>query len=286
VIIISRSDHGVLYLVATPIGNLSDISSRALETLRDVDFIAAEDTRVTRKLLEHFNIKKSLISYYKHNSRSSGEKIINRITGGDCCALVTDAGMPGISDPGEDLVRLCVDENIRIIAIPGPCAAVTALSMSGLPAGRFIFEGFLSADKKKRSLQLNELINEKRTVVFYEAPHKLLRTLTDMLKILGDRRISISREMTKIYEETLRMTLSEAVIHFEDKTPRGEFVIVVEGDDSGPPSDNKLEDAVNIAAALIEGGMSAKDAVKKAAGETGCSRNALYKIVVNDHLIP
>jgi len=281
VIIMSASDNGILYLVATPIGNLSDISARAVTTLKEVDFIAAEDTRVTRKLLEHLGIKKPVVSYYKHNSRISGEKIISRILEGNNCALVTDAGTPGISDPGEDLVRLCVEQNIQAVIIPGPCAAVSALALSGITSERFVFEGFLSTDKKKRSALLEQLKTESRTMVFYEAPHKLLRTLNDMLMFFGDRRISISREMTKIYEETLRFTLSEAIVHFEDKPPRGEFVLIVEGIILLPSADDALEEGVNHAAALIEKGFSVKDAVKKAADETGCSRNALYKAIIS-----
>jgi len=279
----SETAIGTLYLIATPIGNLSDISARALKTLQEADFIAAEDTRVTRKLLEHYSIKKPLVSYYQHNTRVSGDKILARILEGESCALVTDAGTPGISDPGEALVKLCADEGIPMAVIPGPCAAVAALSISGLSVERFTFEGFLTTDKKKRSLHLEELKQEKRTMVFYEAPHKLKRTLADMLKAFGDRYISISREMTKIFEETLRMTLSEAVEHFEATPPRGEFVLVVEGVSGvSTDADSNLENAISLAADLIANGMSARDAVKKAADETGCSRNALYKAVIAD----
>ena len=270
---------GTLYLVATPIGNLSDISVRAVKTLQEADFIAAEDTRVTRKLLTHLEIKKPLVSYYKHNSRSSGEKILTRIKNGEKCALVTDAGTPGISDPGEDLVCLCAADEIPVVIIPGPCAAVAALSLSGLGAERFSFEGFLSPDNKKRKAHLEELKQEKRTMVFYEAPHKLIRTMKDLYKSLGNRRVSVSRELTKIYEETLRMTLPEAIEYFENKPPRGEFVLVVEGFKSLPDMNNSIDDGLKLAALLIENGLSARDAVKKAADETGCSRNALYKMV-------
>ena len=278
----SVSSIGKLYLVATPIGNLSDISKRAIETLQEVDFIAAEDTRVTRKLLEHLRIKKTLVSYYKHNSRVSGEKVLERILGGENCALVTDAGTPGISDPGEDLVRLCAEENIPMAIIPGPCAAISALALSGIKSERFIFEGFLPVDKKKRSSILDELKTETRTLVFYEAPHKLIRTLNDLLTSFGDRNVSISREMTKIYEETLRLSLSEAAAHFESTPPRGEFVIVVEGMTHHAGTDKYLDDGVRISMVLIENGLSVKDAVKKAADETGCSKNALYKAVLAD----
>jgi len=278
----SSPSPGTLYIVATPIGNLSDITTRAVETLQGVDFIAAEDTRITRHLLEHLGIKKPLVSYYKHNSRSSGEKILTRILNGENCALVTDAGTPGISDPGEDLVCICAEENIPMITIPGPCAVVSALALSGLSTKRFTFEGFLSTEKKKRTLHLKELINESRTMVFYEAPHKLVRTLTEMLKVLGDRRISISREMTKIYEETLRMTISEAITHYESKSPKGEFVLVVEGVQAPLDPDIKLDEGIKCAAAMIKGGLSVKDAIKRAADETGCPRNALYKAVIVD----
>jgi 16S rRNA (cytidine1402-2'-O)-methyltransferase len=278
----SNSTPATLYLVATPIGNLSDISERAVNTLNEVDFIAAEDTRITRNLLEHYKIKKPLISYYKHNSRSSGEKIIHRILDGESCALVTDAGTPGVSDPGEDLVRLCIDNTIPVVVIPGACAVVAALSLSGLSAKRFTFEGFLPVEKKKRSLHLTELQAEPRTMVFYEAPHKLVRTLTDMLKVFGDRRVSISREMTKIYEETLRMSLSEAIAHFENVSPRGEFVIVIEGKIIQETPDDKLNEGVTAAIDLIEKGLSVRDAVKRAAREVGCSKNALYERVIEN----
>jgi len=277
----SEKTLGTLYLVATPIGNLSDISLRAIKTLEEVDFIAAEDTRVTRKLLAHLSINKPLVSYHKHNSRVSGEKILARIINGENCALVTDAGTPAVSDPGQELVRLCADEKIPIINIPGPCAAISALAVSGLNTERFFFEGFLSADKKKRFLHLDELKTEERTIVFYEAPHKLKRTLEDLLKVFGERRISLSRELTKIYEETLRMSLSEAITHFSGNTPRGEFVLVVEGAKCPADNDDKLDDAVKITKLFIEDGLSVKDAVKKAADGTGCSRNALYKIIIS-----
>ena len=278
----SDSSTGKLYLVATPIGNLSDISIRALETLQKVDFIAAEDTRITRKLLGHFNIKKPLVSYYKHNSRTSGDNVLKRLLAGESCALVTDAGTPGISDPGEDLVRICADENIPMVIIPGPCAAISALALSGLASERFIFEGFLPVEKKKRSLILENLSTEVRTMVFYEAPHKLIRTLTDMLAAFGDRRVSVSREMTKIYEETLRLTLSGAITHFESNPPRGEFVLTIEGAVYRQDSESLLGEGIKAASTLMESGMSVKDAVKKAADETGCSRNALYKAVITD----
>jgi 16S rRNA (cytidine1402-2'-O)-methyltransferase len=270
---------GTLYLVATPIGNLGDISYRAADTLKSVDFIAAEDTRVTIKLLNYLEIKKSLVSYYEHNSRYSGEKIISRIIAGENCALVTDAGMPGISDPGHDLTRLCVQAGITLVVIPGPCAAVSALVLSGFETGRFTFEGFLSTAQKSRFEHLEMLQNEKRTMIFYEAPHKLLRTLKDMASTFGaDRRVSISREMTKIFEETLRFNLAEACDYFEKNKPRGEFVLVVEGVHS--PSEPSLEDAIRIAGEYMNSGLSVKDSVKAAALETNVSKNMLYDAVV------
>ena len=271
---------GTLFLVATPIGNLGDITARAEQTLHDADFIAAEDTRVTRKLLEKFNIKKQLVSYYEHNSRDSGEKILSRILTGESCALVTDAGTPGISDPGEDLVRLCIEAGVRMVAVPGPCAVVAALALSGMTTGRFTFEGFLSTARKSRFEHLRGLEPEKRTMVFFEAPHKLRRTLGDMLEVFGDRRISISREMTKIYEETLRFTLSEAVAYFSEQPPRGEFVIVVEGKQDSPAPELGLEDAVAAVTKYTQEGLTVKDAVKKAAGLTGVPKNALYNAVI------
>jgi len=275
-----QNNLGKLYLVATPIGNLSDLSARALSTLHEVNFIAAEDTRVTRKLLNHLGIKKTLVSYYTHNSNESGVKIINRILAGECCALVTDAGTPGISDPGEDLVRLCIEAGIPMVSVPGPCAAIAALSMSGLPAARFVFEGFLHADKKKRLAHLETLKNEVRTMVFYEAPHKLLRTLSDMYSVFNDRRVSISREITKIYEETLRLTLSEAVIFYTTNTARGEFVLVVEGTTDNQANDIGLDAAVSAATKYIKEGSSVRDAVKRAADETGCSKNEIYRSII------
>jgi len=271
---------GILYLVATPIGNLGDISARAAQTLRDADFIAAEDTRVSRKLLEHLSIKKPLISYYEHNRKESGEKIVSRILSGETCALVTDAGTPGISDPGEDLVSQCLQADIIVDSIPGPCAAITALSVSGFRTGRFTFEGFLSTARKSRFEHLNELKTEKRTMVFYEAPHKLLRTLNDMLEVFGNRRISISRELTKFYGETLRFSLSEAVAHFTERPPRGEFVLVLEGAQSSPERKVGMDDAILAANEYLKNGASVKDAVKKAAAETGVSKNALYNAII------
>jgi len=276
----NQAKTGTLYLVATPIGNLGDISFRAVQTLQDVDFIAAEDTRVSRKLLSHLGIKKPLVSYYEHNSKDSGEVIVNRLLSGENCALVTDAGTPGISDPGEDLVRLCVEAEIPMIGIPGACAAVTALALSGLMVGRFTFEGFLSTARKSRFEHLDSLKYEKRAMVFYEAPHKLIRTLRDMLDTFGDRRISISRELTKIYEETLRLSLSEAVAHFDERPPRGEFVLIIEGAQDSPAPEFGLDDAIAAAKVYVSDGLSVKDAAKKAAEEFGVPKNALYSAII------
>ncbi len=275
---------GILYLVGTPIGNLGDITKRAADTLSCADFIAAEDTRVSVKLLNHLGIKKPIVSYHEHNRLESGDRIRDRILAGETCALVTDAGMPAISDPGEDLVRICADAGITIYAIPGACAAVTALALSGLTTGRFTFEGFLSTAKKSRFEHLVELKTEKRTMIFYEAPHKLLSTLKDMLETFGDRRISISREMTKIHEETRRTTLSSAVSYFEETAPRGEFVLVIEGAEEQSAPELSLEDALIIVNRYRSEGLSLKDSVKKCSALTGFPKNVLYDAAVKQSL--
>jgi len=272
---------GKLYLVGTPIGNLGDFSPRAIEIFRQADFIAAEDTRVTLKLLNHFDIKKPLVSYYEHNRSSSGEKIRERILAGETCALVSDAGMPAISDPGEDLVKICAESGIEVLVVPGPSAVVSALALSGLPTGRFTFEGFLSTTKKNRFSHLEEIKNERRTMIFYEAPHKLLATLTDMLSVWGDRRISISREITKLHEETLRFTLKQAVEYFTVTPPRGEFVLVIEGAAEESAPEISIEDAVEIVNKYRESGLSLKEAAKKCAEETGFAKNVLYDAALN-----
>ena len=276
---------GTLYLVATPIGNLGDMTKRATEILATVDFIAAEDTRVTLKLLNHLGLKKPMVSYYAHNTAGSGARILGRILAGESCALTTDAGMPAISDPGEDLVRLAAEAGVTVNAVPGPCAAVTALALSGLPTGRFTFEGFLSTARKSRFEHLQSLKHEKRTMIFYEAPHKLLPTLRDMLEVLGDRHISISREMTKLHEETLRTTLSEAAAHFEATPPRGEFVLVIEGAAAAEDPASSLEDALALVAALRRDGMSLKDAVHQCAESTGIAKNTIYQCALKSDLM-
>lgn len=272
---------GILYLVATPIGNLGDFSPRAVETLKAVDFIAAEDTRVTVKLLNHFGIKKPLISYFEHNRVQSGEKIIERLKNGENVALVSDAGMPAISDPGEDLVRLCAAAGVAVVCIPGPCAAVSALAMSGLPTQRFTFEGFLSTSGKSRAEHLESLRNEKRTMIIYEAPHKLTVTLTDLKNTLGgDRALSLCREITKLYEETLRTTLDGALAYYENVPPKGEYVLVV----AGRPEETEPEMTLGQALARVEfyraEGKSLKQAAKLASEDTGYSKNALYAAAV------
>lgn len=267
---------GTLYLVPTPIGNLGDISRRCAETLAAADLIAAEDTRVTLKLLSHLGLKKPLVSYYRHNTDEAGEKLLERLQAGEDVALVTDAGTPAVSDPGEDMVALCAANGVPVVALPGPCALTTALSVSGLPTGRFTFEGFLPMNKKNRRAQLEELKNEPRTMIFYEAPHKLRNTLSDLAETFGpDRRISLCRELTKLHEEVIRTTLAEAAELHREKEPRGEYVLVVEG--ACPTKEEAtLEDGLERVSALMGEGLSRKDAVRQAAKELGLSRSELY----------
>lgn len=272
---------GTLYLVPTPIGNLGDISPRAKKTLAEADFIAAEDTRVSLKLLNHLELKKPLVSYYEHNKNESGPRIVERLLAGESCALVTDAGSPAISDPGEDLVALCAKAGVCICAIPGPCAAVTALSVSGLPTGRFCFEGFLSTNKKSRREHLDSLKSERRTMIFYEAPHKLQNTLKDLTDAFGpERRISLCRELTKLHEQILRMTLGEALAYYTENDPRGEYVLILEGAAEASEEALTLEDAVSLALERIASGASKKDAVREVSRETGFPKNALYDAVL------
>jgi 16S rRNA (cytidine1402-2'-O)-methyltransferase len=268
---------GSLILVPTPIGNLGDISPRAVEALNQADFIAAEDTRVSLKLLNHLEIKKQLVSYHEHNKVESGPHILARLQAGETCALVTDAGTPAISDPGEDLVRLCAENGIPVTAIPGPCAVITALAISGLPTGRFTFEGFLSMNKRSRREHLASLVGEMRTMVFYEAPHKLIATLEDLEKTFGpDRHICLCRELTKLHEEALRMTLSEALAYYREKSPRGEYVLVLEGAKEAIQEQPSQEDALAQVLALRSQGLSLKDAVKQVSKALGIPKNALY----------
>lgn len=272
---------GILYVTGTPIGNLSDLSPRAVETLEKVDFIAAEDTRVTLKLLNHFGIKKPMVSYFEHNKRERGEIICARIEQGENCAIVTDAGMPCISDPGEDLVKLCEERGIKTVVIPGPSAVISALAVSGLSTGRFTFEGFLSVNKKSRSDHLKSLANEHRTMIFYEAPHKLPQTLRDLYANFGDRKLTIVREITKIHEEVIRTTTKNAAENLSDGSVKGEIVLVLEG---APQIDDTeeftLEYAVETAKKLIENGARATDAAKEAAALTGFKKNEIYKELI------
>ena len=271
---------GILYLVATPIGNLGDFSPRAVDTLEKADFIAAEDTRVSVKLLNHFDIKKPLVSYHEHNRASAGQAILRRLLAGENCALVTDAGTPAISDPGEDLVRLCGESGITVEAIPGCCAAICALAVSGLPTGRFTFEGFLSANKKERRAALLNLKSEERTMVFHEAPHKLRATLSDMAEIMGDRPVALCRELTKLHEQTLRTTLFQAVALYEQQEPRGEYVLVIAGAQPLEEPAVTLEEGVRRVLHLRESGVKMKDAVRTVAGETNLNKNELYAAAV------
>ena len=268
---------GMLYLVPTPIGNLGDISVRCRETLEQADFIAAEDTRVTLKLLNYLGIKKSLVSYFEHNKAAKGNVILDRILAGETCALVSDAGSPAISDPGEDLVKQCAEAGVTVCAIPGPCAVITALSISGQSTGRFCFEGFLSTAKKSRRDHLEALVKEQRTMIFYEAPHKLLNTLEDMAAVFGeDRPISLCRELTKLHEEVVRTTLGEAVAKYTENPPKGEFVLVVAGAPEELKEAATTDDAAQRVKALMDSGLSRKDAIKQTAKELDLPKNVVY----------
>ena len=275
------AEKGMLYLVSTSIGNLEDITLRALRILKEVDLVAAEDTRQTLKLLNHFEIKKPLVSYYEHNKIEKGNQLIRQMLEGKNIALVSDAGTPGISDPGEDLVRLAIENGIEVTAVPGPVAAVTGLITSGLPTGRFVFEGFLPMNKRVRKEHLKNLVGETRTIIFYEAPHKLIYTLKDLYEVLGNRRIVLARELTKRFEEKLRMTLEEAIRKYEEESPKGEFVLILEGaseEELKQQQRNKWED-MGIAEHVemyMEQGMSKKEAMKKAAEDRGISKRDIY----------
>ena len=278
---------GTLYLVATPVGNLADISARAVKVLSEVDFVAAEDTRNSMRLLSYLGIQKPMVSYFEHNKRTHGEMICDRLASGESCALVTDAGTPAISDPGEDIVALCAKRGIPVTSIPGACAAILALTLSGLPTGRFCFEGFLSADKKERRNRLEALKCDDRTTIFHEAPHKLKATLSDMSDIFGkDRRISLCRELTKLNEDIMRTTLGGAVDYYNANNPRGEYVLVVEGAPEGTVAAGKIdlcslsvEEHVNH---YVESGMSQKDAIKATAKDRGVPKNEIYMVFANN----
>ena len=276
---------GSLILVPTPIGNLGDISPRAAAALQDADFIAAEDTRVSIKLLNHLGIKKQLVSYHEHNKLESGPHILSRIQAGETCALVTDAGTPAISDPGEDLVRLCRENGVTVTAIPGPCAAITALAISGLPTGRFTFEGFLSTNKRSRRAHLEGLAQETRTMIFYEAPHKLTGTLEDLEQAFGpERRICLCRELTKLHEEAMNLTLEEAVQYYQTASPRGEYVLILEGARPRAVETPDLPDCLEAVSALRQEGLSLKDAVKRVSQQTGVSKNILYDAALRESI--
>ena len=270
---------GSLYLVGTPIGNLGDLSPRAAQTLAEADFIAAEDTRVTLKLLNHLGLKKPMVSYYEHNLRQRGEEIVARILAGETCAIVTDAGMPCISDPGEDLVALCAGAGVPVLAVPGPSAVITALAVSGLPTSRFSFEGFLTTNKRGRREHLEQISKATQTLIFYEAPHKLPATLQDMLSALGDRPLSLCRELTKVYEEVRRTTLAEAAAYYAEHPPRGEFVLVVAGASPQAQEDDAptFEEAVGEVQALMAQGAAASEAARQVAKATGYKKGDLYK---------
>lgn len=273
---------GKLYIVGTPIGNLGDISPRALEILSTADFIAAEDTRVTLKLLNHFEIKNELVSYYEHNKTEKGAVIINRLLSGESAALVSDAGMPAISDPGEDLVRLAQENGITVESVPGPSAFVTALAISGMSAKRFCFEGFLSVNKAERRAHLEELKNERRTMIFYEAPHKLKATVKDLIDALGeDRQSAFVKEITKLHETVFRASLKEAYDYYEQNPPKGEFVIIIEGSNEEKEKEEyTLEEAVSLAQRLMREGLSAASAAKQSAEITGKRKNEIYRRLI------
>lgn len=280
----NRVEGGTLYLVATPIGNLADLSARALKVLAEVDFIAAEDTRNTAKLLAAFDIRRPMVSYFEHNKRERGEAIVLRLEAGESCALVTDAGTPAISDPGEDLVALCAERGIPATSVPGPVASITALTLSGLPTGRFTFEGFLSVNRAERRQRLEELKRETRTMLFHEAPHKLKGTLADFAETFGaDRRMALCRELTKRNEEILRMTIREAVAYYAETDPRGEYVLVVEGAKEAEPAEGAFWAAWDIPAHVAfytDQGMSKMEAIKKAAKDRGVPKNTVYMEVI------
>jgi len=272
---------GTLYLVPTPIGNLGDISPRMADTMAQADFIAAEDTRVSLKLLNHLGLKKPMVSYYRHNTEAGGQAVLERLLAGESCALVTDAGTPAISDPGQELVAQCAQQGIDVVAIPGPCALVTALAVSGQPTDRFTFEGFLPMNKKNRRAQLDSLKGEERTMVFYEAPHKLTATLADLAAAFGDQRpVSLCRELSKLHEEVRRTTLGQAAQWYAENPPKGEFVLVVRGAEPVEEQEATLEDGLARVEVLRAGGASLKDAVKQAARELDLSKNELYDLAL------
>ena len=273
---------GTLYLVGTPIGNLEDLTYRAVRILKEVDFVAAEDTRVSGKLLHYLEISKPLVSYHEHNRKQRGPELVQRMLAGETCALVTDAGMPAVSDPGEDLANLCHEAGIPVIPVPGACAAVCALAQSGLPSGKWCFEGFLPTAGKQRRERLEVLKKEPRTCIVYEAPHRLRMTLRDLAEALGERRVSLARELTKLHEECLRMTLPEAAAYYDEQEPRGEYVLVIEGAQDNPEQSaaNQMAQAIQLTEELTAAGLTLGDAVKQAAKQTGARKNQLYQTML------
>lgn len=268
---------GTLYIVATPIGNLSDMTPRAADTFAKADFIAAEDTRVTLKLLNHLGLKKPMVSYYEHNLKERGEMILRRVEAGESCAMCSDAGMPAVSDPGELLVHDALARGITVVPVPAASAAVTALAVSGQPTGRWCFEGFLPMNKRQRRERLEETRTEQRTMIFYEAPHKLPSTLTDMLAAYGDRSVTICRELTKLHEQIWKTTLAEAQAFYQENAPRGEFVLVLAGAEPEEPEEQTLDDAIDLAEALAAGGIAVSAACKEAAAKTGFPKSEIYR---------
>ena len=274
--------YGTLYLCATPIGNLQDITLRVLETLKTVDLVACEDTRKTLQLLNHFEISKPVTSYYEHNKMSKGDVIIQQLKDGKNIALVSDAGMPGISDPGYDLVQQCLAEDIPFTVLPGAVAAVTGLGLSGLPTNRFSFEGFIPRQKKERLQYFQNLVQEERTMIFYESPHRLEDTLKTLIEVFPDRPMAAARELTKKFEEIVRGTPSEVLAHFEAEGIRGEFVLLLHGADPAPPEERGIDWAVERVAQLEADGISQKDAIKQAAKEAGLSKRDVYNFIVQN----
>ena len=278
----NNTNPGILYLCATPIGNLGDITSRVLDTLRTVDVIAAEDTRNSIKLLNHFDINTPMTSYHEHNKYDKAEVLITRLLAGEDIALITDAGTPAISDPGEVLVKRCHEEGIRVTSLPGPVAAITALTMSGLDTRRFVFEGFLPYDKKEKEQVLSALADEHRTIIMYEAPHHLTRTLKELIKALGNRRISLCRELTKLHEEAVLTTIAEAITYYENNDPRGEYVLIIEGKDleASKAEDQAKWEEMSIREHMeiyLEQGIDRKEAMKKVAADRGISKRDVYQ---------
>ncbi len=278
-----NSQSGILYLCSTPIGNLEDITLRALRVLKEVSLIAAEDTRHTRKLLSYYDIHTPITSYHEHNKYTKGPKLIEYLKEGKHIALVSDAGTPGISDPGQGLVALALKEGITTVAVPGASAVLTALVVSGMPTDRYIFEGFLPKVKKDRSRILKQLVSEERTVVFYESPHRILKTLKDILQVTGDRMAAVTRELTKVHEETVRGRLSFLVEHFHQNPPRGEFTIVIEGikREKKDSCETDSQDIYNVVNELIVKGWDKKGAIKEAAKITGMRKREIYSAVLD-----